>query len=226
MSKEVLVIGGSGDIGSSIVEKFSEEHVVKSTSREELDLSSDSSVDSFLSLNNKIFDHVIFCAAENNLCNFGDEEYANIEKSIKINLLSFIKILHSLIKSNSISSGGSIIIISSLYANFGRHKRFSYSVSKHALSGIVKNLAIELSERKIRVNSVSPGFIDTNLTRKNLKKDEIKKIEEYIPAGNIGSPIDIANLVFFLSSTFGSYINGQDIIADGGYSCGAFFGLE
>lgn len=226
MDKEVLVIGGSGDIGSSIVDKFLEEHVVKSTSREELDLSSDNSVDSFLSLNNKIFDHVIFCAAENNPCYFSDDDYVNIEKSIKINLLSFIKILHSLIKSNSISSGGSIIIISSLYSNFGRLKRFPYSVSKHALSGLVKNLAIEFSSRKIRVNSVSPGFIDTKLTRKNLRKEEIEKIEGYIPAGNIGSPKDIANVVFFLSSPLGSYINGQDIVADGGYSCGGFLGLE
>lgn len=226
MSKEVLVIGGSGDIGSSIVKKFSEEHKVKSTSREELDLSSDRSIDSFLSSNNKIFDYVIFCAADNNPCYFGDEEYDNIVKSIKINLLSITKILHSLIKSNSINPGGSIIIISSLYANFGRLKRFPYSVSKHALLGLVKNLALELSSRKVRVNSVTPGYIDTKLTRKNLKKEEIKKIEECIPSGNIGSPKDIANVVFFLASPLGSYINGQDIIADGGYSCGGFLGLE
>tara|TARA_B110000858_G_C17691829_1_gene421585 strand:+ start:182 stop:889 length:708 start_codon:yes stop_codon:yes gene_type:complete len=226
MSKEVLVIAGSGDIGSAIVEIFSDEHDVKSTSREELDLSSSSSVNSFLSSNTKNFDHVIFCAAENNPRSFNEEKYSNIEKSIKINFLSITEILHSLVKNNSINSGGSIIIISSLYANFGRHKRFSYSVSKHALSGLVKNLAIELSFNRIRVNSVTPGFIDTKLTRKNLKEEEIRKIEGCIPVGNFGSPKDIANVVLFLSSSSSSYINGQDIIADGGYSCGAFFGLE
>ncbi|MDG2171220.1 MAG: SDR family NAD(P)-dependent oxidoreductase [Gammaproteobacteria bacterium] len=226
MSKEVLVIGGSGDIGSSIATLFSDNCIVKSTSRDELDLSSDKSIKSFLSLNKKKFDHVIFCAASNNLCSFKDANYSEIEQSIKVNLLSITEILHELIKRNFINTEGSIVIISSLYAHFGRTKRFPYSVSKHALLGLVKNLAIELSPKKIRINSVSPGFINTKLTRKNLSSEEIKKIEEYIPSGSIGNPIDIANVVYFLCNKSSNYINGQDIVVDGGFSCGGFMGVE
>ena len=226
MKKNVLVIGGCGDIGQSISKLFSESYVVTATNRIELELSSIDSIDLFLNSNKKIFEHVVFCAAENSPQLFCKSEFFDIEKSIQINLLSITKILHSLIKSNSINSGGTIVIISSLYSYFGRIKRLPYSVSKHALNGLVKNLAIELSLSKIRVNSVSPGFIDTKLTRKNLNNDEIKDIEKHIPSGSLGKPDDIGNIVQFLSSQESKYINGQDIIADGGFSVGGFMGLK
>ena len=226
MKKKVLVIGGAGDIGSSIVNTFNETYTVKSTSRKELDLSSDNSISLFLNSNKTNYDHIIFCAADNNPEEFVKTTYKNLEKSIKINFLSFTEIIHFLLKNNQINEGGSIIVISSLYSYFGRYKRFPYSVSKHALFGVIKNLALELSSRKIRVNSISPGFINTKLTRKNLNIEDIKRIEKNIPSGNIGNPEDIANIALFLSSSSGSYINGQDIIADGGYSCGGFMGIE
>ena len=226
MKKNVLVIGGYGDIGKSISTKFSKLYNVTSTKREELDLSSDRSIESFLENIQTGFEHIVFCAAENSPKLFLESEFSDIEKSIQINFLSITRILHTLSKKNLINHGGTVTIISSLYSYFGRLKRLPYSVSKHALSGLVKNLAIELSRYKVRVNSVSPGFIDTKLTRKNLNKHEIENIKNCIPSGFLGSPDDIGNIVFFLSSENSQYINGQDIIADGGFSIGGFMGLE
>ena len=119
-----------------------------------------------------------------------------------------------------------ITIISSIYSYLGKIKRFPYSVSKHALNGLVKNLAIEMSRDNIRVNSVTPGFIDTKLTRRNLSEEEIQKIKKTIPCGDLGTVDDIANVVIFLSSDNAKYINGQGIIVDGGFICGGFLGLE
>ena len=79
---------------------------------------------------------------------------------------------------------------------------------------------------KIRVNSVSPGFIDTKLTKKNLSDSEIENLKDKIPAGKLGSPEDVANIVFFLASENAQYINGQDIIVDGGFICGGFMGIN
>jgi len=226
MKKNILVIGGSGDIGSAIVSIFSSSCSVKSTSRKELDLSSKHIIFSFLSNNKDIYDNVIFCAAENNPKLFVNLQYEEILKTLQINLLSITEILHKLYSSNQIQNKGSIVILSSIYSIVGRLKRFPYSVSKHALDGLVKNLALEMSQKNIRVNSVSPGYIDTKLTRKNLSNEEISKIKKLIPNGNLGKPHDIAEIVKFLSSENSSYINGQNIIADGGFICGGFMGLE
>ncbi len=226
MKKNILVIGGSGDIGAAIVSTFSNSCSVESTSRKELDLSSKESISSFLSNNKNIYNTVIFCAAENNPKSLADTQYEEILKTLQINLLSITEILHKLYCSDQIQNNGSIVILSSLYSIVGRLKRFPYSVSKHALDGLVKNLAIEMSQKKIRVNSVSPGYIDTKLTRRNLSDEEISKIEKLIPNGNLGKPHDIAEIVKFLSSENSIYINGQNIVADGGFICGGFMGLE
>ena len=226
MKDNILIIGGFGDIGSSIVKIFSKNYKVTATSRNDLDLSSKESISIFLKLNKKKFKHVIFCAAENSPDYFKDMQFEEIYESIQVNLLSITEILHYFYGRNMICKNGSIIIISSLYSYFGKLKRFPYSVSKHALTGLVKNLAIEMSSSKIRVNSVTPGFIDTKLTRKNLNEEDILKIKSNIPCGNLGIPEDIAKVVYFLSSDNGKYINGQDIIVDGGFICGGFLGLE
>ena len=116
-------------------------------------------------------------------------------------------------------------MISSLYGLFGRKNRLPYVVSKHALNGACKTLAIELGKKNIRVNAISPGFIKTKLTEKNLSNQEIKNIKKAIPLGDLGKPDDIAHLTSFLISKKGRYINGTNIVVDGGYSCGAFMGV-
>ena len=221
MKDNILIIGGFGDIGSSITKKFSKTYQVTSTSRDDLDLSSKES-----KTNKKIFKHIIFCAAENNPNYFKELSYEEIYKSIQVNLLSITEILHFFYKNNMISKNSTITIISSIYSYLGKIKRFPYSVSKHALNGLVKNLAIEMSRDNIRVNSVTPGFIDTKLTRRNLSEEEIQKIKKTIPCGDLGTVDDIANVVIFLSSDNAKYINGQGIIVDGGFVCGGFLGLE
>ena len=226
MNKKVLVIGGSGDIGLSISKVFSKNYHVISTSRNELDLSKTQNIKFFIESNENKYDHIIFCSANNDPDFFTSMKISDINSSIQVNLLSIIEILHAFLKNNYINPNGSITIISSLYSRFGRFKRLPYSLSKHALSGLVRNLSIECSEMKIRVNSVSPGFIDSKLTRKNLSNSEIEDIKNKIPLGRLGIPEDIANIVFFLASEAAEYINGQDIVADGGFMAGGFMGLD
>lgn len=226
MNENALIIGGSGDIGSSIVKVLTKKYNLDVTSRDTLDLSSRESIEGFIAKNDKVYDFIVFCAAENIPEYFSDLKYENIQNSIQVNLLSITEILHTFYNLNKINSRGSIVIISSLYAYFGRIKRLPYSVSKHALNGLVKNLAIELCKKNIRVNSVSPGFIDTKLTRRNLSNAEISKITKIIPDGKLGMPDDIANVVKFLLSKDSSYINGQDIVVDGGFMSGGFLGTS
>jgi 3-oxoacyl-[acyl-carrier protein] reductase len=89
-------------------------------------------------------------------------------------------------------------------------------MSKHALLVAVKTLAIEMSHKKIKVNMVSPGFVDTPLTRKNLSKEKINYLNANIPLG-LTTPESIANVCKFLI-TQNEAITGQNLIIDGGYS--------
>ena len=84
--------------------------------------------------------------------------------------------------------------------------------------GFTKAIALDLGECNILVNAVSPGFVDTDLTRKILSEDEIKSIIQDIPVKKLAFPDDIARTVLFLSSDLNTYITGQNIIIDGGFT--------
>ena len=79
-------------------------------------------------------------------------------------------------------------------------------------------LSAELSKKNILTNTVSPGFINTDLTKKILSKDEMKKLAKNIPLGRFGEPREVAKLVYFLCSEENSYISGQNIFIDGGFT--------
>ena len=93
-------------------------------------------------------------------------------------------------------------------------------MTKSSLIGMTKTLALELAPHNILVNSVSPGFIKTDLTRKVLGKVGMKSAEKAVPMKRLGHPYEIARLVAFLCSPSNTYITGQNITIDGGVSCG------
>jgi NAD(P)-dependent dehydrogenase (short-subunit alcohol dehydrogenase family) len=92
-----------------------------------------------------------------------------------------------------------------------------YSFSKHGLFSMVKTLALEMAYNKIKVNMISPGFIDTALTRKNNTQERIQQLNNLIPLG-LTSPEEIAKMCKYLIVE-NQAITGQNIIIDGGYNC-------
>ena len=113
---------------------------------------------------------------------------------------------------------GKIINIASIFSIQSRAKRASYSSSKWGLIGLTKAIALDLAPYNILVNAVSPGFVDTELTRKILSSKEIKDLSKTIPQKRLAEPNEIAEVVFFLSSRKNTYITGQNIVIDGGYT--------
>lgn len=115
---------------------------------------------------------------------------------------------------------GSIINISSVAAEFGNRGQANYAASKGAIDGLTRCLAKELAARKIRVNAVSPGMIETDMSEavRNLAGDLIKKA---IPLKRMGQPEEIAGAVAFLASDDASYLTGQVLRVDGGLSLGS-----
>lgn len=114
----------------------------------------------------------------------------------------------------------SIILISSIAKQINLKDSSIYSSTKAAVSKLAKNLAYDLSDDMIRVNAISPGFIETPFFAPRLanSSDYLSEIARGIPLKRIGKPIDIANAATFLASNEASYITGDDLVFDGGLS--------
>ncbi|MEI0532258.1 SDR family NAD(P)-dependent oxidoreductase [Brachyspira pilosicoli] len=219
--KKVFITGGNGSIGSGIVKIFQDNGFkVIYPSSSELNLLNNDEIDKYLKSINNNFDVFIHCAGINNISNIESITMENILNTMQINTFSFLKILKYFLPYQKIN-GGSILAISSLYSKISRSERASYSMSKHALDALIKTAAIELAPYNIKVNSLSPGFVDTPMTRKNNDENKIKKIENSIPFGRMGSLEDISKVAYFLCVN-NSYITGQNITVDGGFICGGF----
>lgn len=117
------------------------------------------------------------------------------------------------------ASGGVIINISSQMGHVGSPGRSVYCMTKHALEGLTKAMAVELASHNIRVNSVAPTFIETPMTAPMLAKPEFRAfVDRMIPLGRIGTPEDVAAAVLYLASPAANMVTGTSLLVDGGWT--------
>uniref|UniRef100_A0A7S3LHQ7 Uncharacterized protein n=1 Tax=Aplanochytrium stocchinoi TaxID=215587 RepID=A0A7S3LHQ7_9STRA len=125
-------------------------------------------------------------------------------------------------------SKGNIVNISSVAGGpLAMKSGTAYSATKAALQQLTRNLACEWGRQGVRVNTVSPWYINTPLANQVLKNEAYKnQVLERTPLGRVGEPLEVANAVLFLSSPLSSYITGTDLKVDGGYSVMGFYTFE
>jgi 3-oxoacyl-[acyl-carrier protein] reductase len=217
-SSNILVLGASGGIGSAIAEVYETRgyNVYKPT-RQEYDLSTGLQVP-----NVKDVDIFINCVSINQTKPYDSISRDEFTHTINSNFLGFFEVVKQVTSQMRNNGGGHILNISSLYGHLSRKNRLMYATTKHAANGMIKTLALELGQYNIKVNSLSPGFVMTKMTTKNNNEEKINSWREKIPLGDLAKPEDIAKVAYFLCSPENTYITGQNIIVDGGYSIGGF----
>ena len=136
----------------------------------------------------------------------------------QVNVFAPFSLCQAAIPSMRRKGWGRIVNISSIWSKVGKEHRASYSASKFALDGLTLSLAAEHAADGILANCVAPGFTDTELTQRMLGEEGIRKILATVPIRRMAGVHEIAKFVVWLGSSNNSYISGQNISIDGGFS--------
>jgi NAD(P)-dependent dehydrogenase (short-subunit alcohol dehydrogenase family) len=137
---------------------------------------------------------------------------------LKVNLTSPFLLLNAISPIMIQNKYGRIVNIASIFGVISKEKRAVYSATKFGIHGLTVGCSNDLARYNILVNTVSPGFVLTDLTRKNLTVSEMDDLSKQIPINRMAETRDISNVVIFLLSNLNQYLTGQNIIVDGGFT--------
>lgn len=215
-----FITGGSRGIGRAAAKVFADHgYEVLLPSRKELDLLDSQSVDRFLErYSSEPIDTIVNNAGINEIGLLEEVPDSQLRDMLMTDLISPIRLLRGLITQVRKSSAGRIVNIGSVWAVVSKEGRSIYSAAKNGMHGITNALALELADAGVLVNTVCPGFTQTELTRKNNTPEQIAHLSRQIPLGRMAEPEEIAKLIYFLGSAENTYITGQKIVIDGGYT--------
>ena len=226
--KKVIVTGGNRGIGKGIVLSLLDQgYFVLATSRDSkkfdmshqnlevanLDVCDQASIDDFQQIVNDFDPDILINNAgitkDNLFLRMTEDDWAEV---IDTNLNSVFRMTKLVVRGMLKKKWGRIINISSISGSMGNPGQTNYSASKAGVEAFSRSLAKELGSRNITVNSVAPGFIQTDMTQGLIDEEITKKI----PLQRVGSVEDVASLINFLVSEESNYITGQTLVVDGG----------
>lgn len=215
-----LLFGATGTLGKSISTLLSElGHNVQRVSRnanKDAEISLDDSfwLDQLSSESNQF--SVVFAQGTNINDNIFDSN--GLRSMLESNLLFIVDKISQLLSRNLLRDRSKIVIVSSVWQDFSRPNKLSYSVSKSSIRGLINSLVADLSPKGIRVNAVLPGVIDSPMTRSALTEEGFNRILAETPTNFLATELDVARAVAWLLSEESTGVTGQFIRVDNGWS--------
>jgi len=218
--RKVLITGGARGIGAAISHELAQRGFeIMAPSRSELDLSKPASVEKFLHASSLRVDVLVNNAGINVLKNLAELDGATWNEMLQVNLSAPLRLVQAVTPFMRQQKWGRILNISSIFSLVTKENRAAYSMTKAGLNALTRSAAVELGPDGILVNALCPGYVDTELTRKNNSPAELEKIEASIPLRRMAKPEELARTAAFLCSEENSYLTGQMVVVDGGFTC-------
>lgn len=148
------------------------------------------------------------------------EGYApeDFERILRVNLDSAFQLCQAVLPGMRRRREGRILNVTSIFGVVSREGRAAYSASKFGLFGMTRSLALEYARHGVLVNALAPGFVNTDLTRRILGPKGMKKMAASVPMGRLAKPAEIARAARFLVGRENTYLTGQQIVVDGGFT--------
>jgi len=144
-----------------------------------------------------------------------DDDY---DRLLEVNLRAPMALCRAVLPGMYKRSWGRVVNITSVFGIVSRAGRGSYSSSKFGLDGMTVALAAEVAAQGVLANCVAPGFIDTELTREVLGEVGIAELAGVVPAGRLGTPEEVAELVVWLAGPRNTFVSDQNVVIDGGFA--------
>jgi len=240
--KSVLVTGGTKGIGESIVKAFFDSGAssINITGKSESPPNWIRSVDFDgkikyyqidFSVNNweiKFKEMIDYCGGFDCFVNNAGINFVHditgfpqqeMKEIIRVNLEAPLVATGMVAKKMKEKGFGRIVNIASIFGVVSKEKRSVYTATKSGLIGATKTMALDFLDTNVLVNAVSPGFIETTLTRRVLGDDGVSDMCRKIPLRRLGQPEEVAKAVIFLCSSENTYITGHNLVIDGGFVC-------
>lgn len=219
--RTALLTGGARGIGAAIQEELSRSGIgVIAPPRSELDLADKQSLEKWLAAHPDLqVDILINNAGINHLRGIEDLDEPTWADMVQTNLSAALRLTQTYGPQMATRGWGRILNVSSIFSLVTKERRVAYSMTKAAINALTRSTAIEFGPSGVIVNALAPGYVDTALTRQNNSAEALEKICAAIPLRRMARVDELAKLASFLVSEENTYMTGQVVVVDGGFTC-------